>query len=400
MTVHKDLLRPGVYTLPNRVKWTCSPGDVRNACVVGNRMLGHADALAPPLIWEHDWNAEAAPVRVLLSAMAGERRREWAAGYASNVFGHPTRFYLKDEGGRPVLWSENRIKPDAGRRFEAARFVSPRIDHDYTAGDGTHWPGATVHHIAATPRPVQLGQLPVMLSGLIGAGRSRKSFLINRVYLGGNPMADEKDKDGDGGADAGVKRLLTSLANFGINLPDGVNSVEDLALAIDTLAANNAGGATGGDEDPLDDLDAAPGDAAPAGAMMSDVAANHRKRLVARLKKIEGHAVKRHIQTAPQLRQLEADLTRVPEPALLSDLAGRQPDRNSAVARLVAVENALREAIRPGSTRAHGQAVQLSDLDPKPAPQLGQAGKATPDQIQAELERVRNEGRGPKPAAK
>jgi hypothetical protein len=145
-TVHKDLLRPGTYTLPNRVKWTCTPADVRNACVIGNRMLHHADALSPPLIWEHDWNAEAIPLRVLLSAMAGDERREFAAGFAKNVFGHASRYYLRDERGQPALWAEARIKADAAPRFEVARRASIT-----TTGPGTEPTGRARRFTTSRP---------------------------------------------------------------------------------------------------------------------------------------------------------------------------------------------------------------------------------------------------------
>jgi hypothetical protein len=389
-TVHKDLLRPGTYTLPNRVKWTCTPADVRNACVIGNRMLHHADALSPPLIWEHDWNAEAIPLRVLLSAMAGDERREFAAGFAKNVFGHASRYYLRDERGQPALWAEARIKADAAPRFEVARYVSPRVDHDYRAGDGTYWPGATVHHIAATPRPVQLSQLPVMLSGLIGPGRSRRSAILSRVFLGAT-MADEKDDEGgEGGADAGLKKLLTALANFGINLPEGINSIEDLGLAIDTLAANNAGPAAT-ESDPLDDLDNPPAGAdAAGGAMLSDLAANGRKGLAVELKRLERYLVSNHVLTVPQVRQFEADFAKVPQVAMLSSLAGKPTDSDT-LKRWEAAKAKLRTAVKGGG----GQPANLSGLDAHPAPDTPHRGVPTADEIAAEVARVKKDhGKG------
>lgn len=398
MAVEKDILYPGVYTLPTGGRWECTAQDVHSACVNGNKMLA-AGNTAAPLIWEHDWNAVPTPLPKLLSWL-GDRVRDWAAGYAKHTFGYASGFRVGIDRGEPVLYSANTI-PRAGDRaqFEATRFVSPRVDRDYTDHNGRFWPGTVIGHIASTPTPVQMRQQPVMLSAA-GLRPQRCTARVSVfLSLGSSSMADDdKSKDKGGDKDKGGKggdvwgRIKAAMSNLGIEIPDGCSTPEDYALAIETAAMNKGGDAPPADDLPdLSDDDDMGAATTPAltPAMLSSIpgltaeqraALEHgikasaaqvaagRSDLTRRLDRVKARAVADGHLTGAEVGEMAAKFAAIPDAVMLSTMAG-QPTKSRAVMKLEMLERFYK--VGGSKTPAGKKPVHLSTV-PVPTPAAGQ----------------------------
>lgn len=276
-TVDKDVLYPGTFTLARGERWECLPAYVRSAVVNGNGMLAKGN-VAAPLIWEHDADSGPELLPALLSSL--ENPRQFAADYARNTFGYATRYWLETVKGDPVAFAKIEV-PDATdlSQFRKTRFVSARVMNGFRDPLGNKWQGAVIGHIAATPQPIQVQQRPVDLSQTKPARKSWVSVYLSAEYREGEAVAEENEGKGKGGADAGMSRLMTALSNNGINLPEGISSLDDVCLALETIAANNATV----DPEPGEDLDNDgiddTADATPAGmpAMLSQMTADQQR---------------------------------------------------------------------------------------------------------------------------
>lgn len=324
-TVEKDVLRPGTYKLRDGSTHTFTAQDVRACAANGRRMMDAGEAV--PLIWEHDLDAVPIPLENLLASV--DNPRDWTASFAKNCFGHIAGFKLVDEDGVPVLYSVNEVyKAEDAEKWKAARFCSPRIDRDYMDGQGRIFPGASVTHLAATPKPVQTNQFPVMLSATPGSSRVpfRGTTTIFLSADGDKPMADPKKDDADGGKPEGKSgvesRLKNVLAQLGHTIPDSATDMETICISLEALAAN--GGAAGGTVDDGDGDDFNPdnpdggdgmatagtGDTTPASApMMMSVMNAYRKQLGDRVQKIAKRGMAVGVIDGVYARDLERKVT-------------------------------------------------------------------------------------------
>lgn len=349
--VEKDVLRPGTYTLRDGSKHTFTEQDVRSCVANGRKML--AVNQSAPLIWEHDLDAVPTPLHTLLSGIGV---RDKAAGWARHCFGHAVDFDLRIEDGKPVAYMVNDIPDeDDAKRWKAARYCSPRIDRNYCDGAGRVYSGASITHLAATPKPIQTNQFPVMLSALPGKKvpfRGTTTILLAegepnmpKDANGEEVVADDappktetppppKDEPpaNTGGTtpmadNAKIGRLKNALAMMTINLPDSATDLDSICISLEAIAAN--GGIDNGDDDydlgGGDDPSAQAGNSpnlantAPQGApmMMSAMATageakvvnGYRKQLIARVERLCQRGMESGMMDGVQAKELERKVT-------------------------------------------------------------------------------------------
>ena len=392
-TVEKDVLRPGTYRLRDGSSHTYTAADIRTAAVNGRAMLAQGNAV--PLIWEHDIEAVPVPLQTLLHSV--KNPRAWSAGFARNCFGHTEDFDVREETGGPVLYMRNQVyKPEDAARWKAARFCSPRLDRNYCDGDGTVYPGVSVTHLAATPKPIQTNQFPVMLSADAKPIPYRGSvtvFLSNAEEI---KMAKDKTDDdaddvvendddaavvvdppadtGDSGS-KGIQRLKAALNSIGVTLPDTASSMADICLSIESIAAHGINVDGGDDDDFADDdvgaMAGAPADTAPsnAPAMMSQIDTTaagkaivnaHRKQLIARVELLSKRGMQCGVIDGPYAKEL----LRKVQGANLSLTAEGDFVRTGITDEIATVEHLVNNAWK-GSRRGPGnkrRTVNLSTL--------------------------------------
>jgi hypothetical protein len=237
MIVWKDIFRPGAYQLPDGRTLEFTDRDVRESLSNGLAMLRNRYAV--PTIYEHDDCAKPAPIDL------DATNPNWPESFARKAIGHVQAFEIRNENGRPVLWSQHEIpNPEDAKRWAACRYASPRLEWDTTDSKGNRYPGVSVQHVAVTPRPIQVEQLPVNLS----SNFYRSPVNLSMEYL---KMASEKDEKtgGDGGASGGeFARIRDALSSMGHTLPDSVSDWSSLATALEVLAANGGTTEPDGDE--------------------------------------------------------------------------------------------------------------------------------------------------------
>jgi hypothetical protein len=399
--VTKDILYPGVYHLPNGEKWECSPADVRNAAVQGRRMLA-AGNIAPPLIWGHDYLSVPMPVPVLLSMIRDGR--EFASSTAKNTFGYATGFDLETVKGDPVLMAKIEIPSDKdAEQFAKTRYVSPRVDRDYTDSNGRSWRGATIGHIASTPLPVQSAQRPVMLStDWRHPGRSRSTVFLS---LESRSMPAEP-KPGDSNA---MGRILSALSLMAMSIPESVKTPEDLALALETMAANQTGGGFGDPAPTLDEMPTGEGDmptgdetedesmrpamspamlsALPTAAQASlrQAADSFRASLLARIKRVASVGIPRGVVAGSDIEAMRATVNNA-DTSLMLSVQQSGSAKSRVLFQLETFERAC--GIRPGSKAKDG-GTNLSRLQSVHPPALdGALPKTRADEL-AEAARAR-----------
>ena len=408
MLVTKDILYPGTYHLPDGRDWTCTPGDVRNACVMGNRMQSSGN-LSAPLIWGHDWAVDPVPLGELLSTL---NVRDYQASVAKNCIGFAKSYSLEVHKGEPVLLATIEIpREQDAKQFERTRYVSPRVNTDFTDTYGRFWPGTSIGHIASTPLPVQQRQQPVMLSTLTPTRTPNSSRFTVFLSLDSKvkKMADKEDKKeekkegGEGeGAMGCMPRILSALAMMGHQMPDSVKSPDDLALALETMAANGMGGSGdepdgdeyGGDEDETPQpgqtesavtpamLSAMP---LPARQALETSANNGKQDLLSRLARVEKVGIPRGVVTKADVDNARATITKADTSKMLSVL-GSGSKKSRAVFQLETWEKAL--GIKPG--KKNNAPVDLSNLQAVDAPKVPGGNKnPTEDEIKKAAERAR-----------
>jgi hypothetical protein len=241
MKVWKDILCPGKYTLPDGRVVEYTAADCRNAYRQGQRML--SDGLAVPVILEHDFAA--VPVELSYAAM----NPEWPSSFARNAIGHVEGYQLRGN----VLWSLNEIPDDeAARQWKRCRYASPRIDRDFEASNGKVYSGPVVSHLAVTPKPVQWDQAPVMLSRKV---RNAPVFLSLSYRSGA--MADESETttETEGNAGGSVTKLKDLLSQAGFPMPDGVNDLDAICIALEAQVMVKDGGSMEDDDMDMDDTE-------------------------------------------------------------------------------------------------------------------------------------------------
>lgn len=370
MIVRKDIFRPGTYHLPDGRKMTFTNKDVLNAHANGLAML--RNSFSVPTIYEHDENAMPVP---LSNAQA---KPDWPESFARKAVGYVTGFGVKYENRVPVLWTEHEIPdPKDAEQWKKARFASPYIHWDAKDSKGNTYPGASVSHVAITPRPIQIEQRPVQLST---TGYTAPVFL-SMEYL---KMADENDDkggSGDGASGGEFSRIKDALSSMGHTLPDSVMDWGGLATALEVLAAN------GGDSSPMDDMDEDEmgGDmaqTAPANppVMMSAqqmkinerLVAAERRALTERAEKATRVLVSRAMLTSDQARKFVGRFNSVN----LSFAADGNLSRNDAITQLETYEQLA------GNVRRTKAPVNLSGTVAMAAPDIGQRDPKTVEERQ------------------
>lgn len=275
MFVDKDIFFPASVVAPDGERYTFTAADVRRTYANGVGQLGADPPLAVPGIWEHDARAEMVPMTAFLSAMNDyDEFRDWAVKWVKGAYGHVAGYGLKETADRgPVMYARLWVNDDADAdKLVNARFVSCRLDANYQTPDGRVWPGWSVNHVAATPRPVLVNQQPFSRSAMLSAGNRFPRATVYLSLEGAKMAADDDDKGGDkkkpdntpGQGDA-LGRCLTALTTLlGKPLPDSVVDIDTLALALEMAAAlkgSDLGGADDLDEFGLEDTEQAAGGA-------------------------------------------------------------------------------------------------------------------------------------------
>lgn len=235
-SVTKDVLYAGTWRLADGTKFTATPADLRNAVEQGNRML--AEGIPAPWCWEHDLTAY--PVKLSENAW-------FARGYFGKTLGYSLG---KTEYGECVEMRGECFDAQDADQFERVAKVSPMVVRDYTDDTGKVWPGLTICHVAATPKPIQRKQNPPRIEPAAVAlsaknrGRSyclgqltREKDMPNEVPKpnpkdgadSGDPDAKDKTNESSPGDEVTIdKELLDLFAQAGWMLGDGVRDVEDL----------------------------------------------------------------------------------------------------------------------------------------------------------------------------
>lgn len=404
MLVTKDILYPGTYHLPDGRDWTCTPGDVRNACVAGNRMSASGN-LSAPLIWGHDWAVNPVPLTELLSTLDS---RDYQASVARNCIGFAKKYTVEVHKGEPVLLATIEIPRDSdAKQFERTRYVSPRVNRDFTDTYGRFWPGTSIGHIASTPLPVQQRQQPVMLSTLTRTPNSSRFTVFLSLDSKVNKMADKADdkketkSDGDSGSGY-MPRLLAALATMGHQMPDSVKTPDDLALALETMAANGMGGGDEPDGDEYgmgeEDEPPQPGETQsavtpamlsampmPARKALETSAASGKQDLLSRLSRVEKVGIPRGVVTKSDVDTARATITKADTSKMLSVL-GDGSKKSRAVFQLETWEKAL--GIKPGKKQS--APVDLSNLQAVDPPKVPGNGQPSAEDIQKAAERARD----------
>lgn len=393
MEVWKDIFRPGQYRDQSGALQRFTKKDVLDAKANIDRMLSHCEAWAPPAIHEHDWTSCPVPISQLLSVYETDRNRR--ADTTRNTFGHVKKAEIRMENGKPVLWACHEIPdPADADAWKRARYCSPRVDWDVTDPLGRKYPGACIIHVAATTRPIQVDQKPVMLSAW-GAGT--RSLLLSR-----DPMADGKDDTddgtGSGGASGDLSRLKDLCSRAGFPIPDSATDMNSVLVAFEAGIMARDGGAPenepetdDGDADnspsPQDssgattsvspamlsglaNLDASVRNAATAGInALAMVTQNTRTNLLERLGKVEKTAVESGHCTPKKIADLKAKLNTV-SLSFMPDTGALV--RRGAILELEAIEDAVRTVKRIQANNGKGKpktkSISLGSLPTGTAP--------------------------------
>ena len=252
------VLIPGTYRLspspgyPKGRRVTYSRADAEHAANQGKQML--KAGLSVPLCWMHPDEAEPA----YLSNDPVRRKNHSADWLARGYFGE-AKDYTVDPNGTVVALCEI-ADPEDAHQFQKVGRVSPSLLHDWMDEREKVWPGLSILHIGATPKPIQrdIGRVrpAAYLSQPIHrpAVRSRNgerillSFPANITRS--NDMADEIDDGADEGAgDGQVAKVAALLKRKGLHLGSPKNWNE-LHIALEAAVSTSEGG---GDDDADDE---------------------------------------------------------------------------------------------------------------------------------------------------
>jgi len=209
--IWKQVLRPGTYNVGGRV-FTFTDADVKQAEQHGKAMI--REGLRVPFAWDHDANAYP-----MMSKGAWLSR-----GY----FGEAVDYRMKDGS----LFAKVQIDdPKDAEQFAKVKQVSPGLGKNFTDEKSRTFPGWSVLHVAATPRPIQREidkQSYAELS--LPTGVSAESTVCM-----GYSQESEPTPTGSAAMD---DELVSLLASCGVNVGDGVKDVEDLKGRLKAIAAN------------------------------------------------------------------------------------------------------------------------------------------------------------------
>jgi hypothetical protein len=275
--IWKDSLYLGDWHLPDGRVFSCDEQEMRHFHTRAKEML----ATGGPLPWcfEHD------PDVGLSSVQRAKRQAENAGGHC-----HAVRL-----GPDGQLQFEVDVEDDDVPKLRKNKFVSPEIRFDVVDSHGKLWPGASIVHLAVTPRPVQWPQKPFEFDPLnppplrlSQAGVTISLSSAGHAPPKGKPMpfppkADDAEPDtddledigseetatpvpdadgrgdGDGGKNAAetaaIHDLTTEIGTLGVQVhssagQDLLTFVQHVISAIKTHKATKDGGADAGANNP------------------------------------------------------------------------------------------------------------------------------------------------------
>lgn len=205
-----------------RGNWfTISPRDVQDAHANVQKMRRRG--VPVPAVWEH------------VNVEAGDPD-EWKARYAKYTFGHVTDSRINDRGALELF--HDVPDPKDREQLLKTKFCSPKIYRGYSDSRGGEYHGTTISHNSATPSPLQYWQQPWQLS------RDDALFLS---YVPPNPKGASMPTATKN--NTGLSGLIDALQSVGINVPDEVNDIPGLIIAIKASGGANGGGNDGNDDD-------------------------------------------------------------------------------------------------------------------------------------------------------
>lgn len=238
--LEKDVLYPGTWVLADGRRITVTRGDLANGVRQGNAML--RENIPAPWCWEHDMEAEPAKF---------SGKNEW---FAKGYFGKTLGFCLSQTKLGPcVSMRVGLFDPKDKNQLDRVEKVSPMILWDYVDSSGKTWPGMTIAHVACTPKPIQRNQEKfkavnsAALSGL--SARCSKFAMLGESKPERSNMAKDKEGDGDGDTKGFDKELIDLLGQAGLQLGDGVMTLDDLKGRLKALIASGVTTSAAADQD-------------------------------------------------------------------------------------------------------------------------------------------------------
>ncbi len=236
--IWKDVLYPGTLHVPTGdpsqpVRVVTFTQDELNNVVRVNRQKV-AEGWNVPACWEHQ---DVWPVHL----------SQWdrLAQQTKNVFAPVVDYRLSKTGAvEACIEVDDSDIPTLKR----VKYVSPRVSWDWRDSTGRTWPGMTITHVAATPRPVQHKQrafdLSQSSSGYAHIHLSADYYQNLKLSEGG--MDEELETidtptEGEGGDSGKLSEAISVLESLGLHLGDGTtmdNLCERLVAAAKTKAAH------------------------------------------------------------------------------------------------------------------------------------------------------------------
>lgn len=253
-----EVLLVGTNRLPDGRVIAFDRERIARICAQANRQL--KAAIRFPCAWMHDPRAK--PLH--LSAGVKDSQLHPDAWLARGYFGEPVK-YAQDAATGSLL-AKVFIPDEAdARQFDKVGQVSPGLWQDWTDETGVRWPGLTIAHIAATPKPIQRHAKRVTeypATYLSQPARAAAAYLLS-FPTRSTHMADEYDDDGtdtEGGETLDLSEVIDLLKKLDIHGMDGVADMPTLVAALKAAVhtklgdagepdADNMGGPSDGDED-------------------------------------------------------------------------------------------------------------------------------------------------------
>ncbi len=231
--LRKDFLLPGTWTLADGRTVRYSRADAAEQVQRTNELV--AAGVPIPLYREHQGTPGQFITPDYLSMSVADKAR--------NTLGWVEGAELDDAGIACAILQVP--DDDDARNLAAIRFASPELAYDAPDGTGRVWRGRSMTHLAATPRPVQLGQRPFQRLSLNETDRRPVRLSLEGYMADDTPTPDDADTpdvpdvkpDADTPQDLPGKSddfvaLVQALRDAGLNIPDEVQDLQHLVIAV------------------------------------------------------------------------------------------------------------------------------------------------------------------------
>lgn len=220
-TFVKEIASTGGWTLKDGRKFRLSPKDIRH---LNRRAADMVSAgLHIPIAWGHQ------PVKPMSPADA-------LAARVKNVIGHIEGVGLTAEGRLKGMSEIN--NPEDAAKLPSIKHVSPEIQRDYKDSTGKVWPGLSITHVAVTAKPVNGGLKPFESVQMSEDGGEVYRLALDDVEgdeeipEGETGEEDNEEEEAPGKPGKGMPVLIQALKDHGFTIPDGVNNLAKLIIAI------------------------------------------------------------------------------------------------------------------------------------------------------------------------